>query len=161
MLDNDHENSCRRWGKSTVATRKWERQLWMEGSLGMKESNVWFSRIRFERGWGREWESKWQEFKIFDSWQGLKNFQGQDCLFIWVGGVNWGGFFGQMSIIYLVWNTKSEAKLVLLKHVILSCDEEVQYALGLSGWQIFKALITIYLRNNHWYHFIYLHMYTF
>ena len=31
------ENSRRRWGKSTVATRKWKRQLWMEGSLGMKE----------------------------------------------------------------------------------------------------------------------------
>ena len=31
------ENSRRRWGKSIVATRKWKRQLWMEGSLGMKE----------------------------------------------------------------------------------------------------------------------------
>ncbi|KAF3952149.1 hypothetical protein CMV_022268 [Castanea mollissima] len=33
MLGSDRENSRRRWGKSTVATRKWNRQLWMEGSL--------------------------------------------------------------------------------------------------------------------------------
>ena len=40
MLGSDSENSHQRWGESTVATRKWKRQLWMEGSLGMKESNV-------------------------------------------------------------------------------------------------------------------------
>ncbi|KAF3975446.1 hypothetical protein CMV_001291 [Castanea mollissima] len=33
MLGSDYEDSRHRWGKSSVATRKWKRHLGMEGSL--------------------------------------------------------------------------------------------------------------------------------
>ena len=96
MLGRGCENPRRRWGW------KWKRQL------RLSEREDWgvihlILAIRFlkerESGSGRGINLK--EDEKSNKWQALKTFQGKTVFFIFVGGVNLGGFVGQMSIIFV------------------------------------------------------------